>query len=90
MKGVSGQQMAIGLELCRDNSPEWPVGSAEFRAYCLGKGAKTEKELRQKAIDADESRRVSREFRLSDTGAQDRAKKARDSAMKDWRAKLTL
>jgi len=94
---LSREQIDTGIEkvknLCsvKDGDFEWP-NIALTIGICNGnyKTAKTEKQLRQKAIDADESRRVSRERWLADTGAQDRAKKARDSAMKDWRAKLAL
>ena len=80
--------MAVGLQLCRDNSPEWPVGAAEFRAFCLGKNQKTAHDYMVIAGEADEKRRVAREFRLSDTGAQDRAKAARDKIMDGLKAKL--
>ena len=36
LTGVTGRQMADGLNECLDNYPEWPPGAAQFRALCLG------------------------------------------------------
>ena len=66
--------IAITIAVCRDNY----------------KTAKTSEQQRLRTIKEAHERTVAREFRLEDKGAQDRAKKARDSAMKDWRAKLAL
>ncbi len=37
LKGITGRQMADGLNNCLDAYPEWPPGAAQFRAMCLGK-----------------------------------------------------
>lgn len=36
LKGITGQQVASGLEKCLTHCPEWPPGAAQFRALCLG------------------------------------------------------
>jgi len=34
--GITGRQMADGLNKCLSDYPEWPPGAAQFRALCLG------------------------------------------------------
>ena len=34
--GITGRQMADGLNACLRDYPEWPPGAAQFRALCLG------------------------------------------------------
>ena len=36
MRGVSGRQIADGLNFCLTIYPEWPPGAAQFRSICLG------------------------------------------------------
>jgi len=36
LAGITGRQMADGLNLCLDRHPKWPPGAAQFRALCLG------------------------------------------------------
>lgn len=35
--GISGRQMADGLNECLESYPEWPPGAAQFRALCEGR-----------------------------------------------------
>lgn len=36
MTGITGRQIADGLNRCLADYPEWPPGAAQFRALCLG------------------------------------------------------
>jgi len=36
LTGISGRQMADGLNHCLTHHTEWPPGAAQFRALCLG------------------------------------------------------
>jgi len=37
LKGITGQQIADGLNACLEYHTEWPPGAAQFRGACLGK-----------------------------------------------------
>lgn len=80
LKGISREQINYGLNQCAIRGLEWPPSAPEFRAMCTDDEAREWRAFRARAAETDKMLADNR-LRLSDQGAKDRAKKARDEAM---------
>lgn len=91
VEGLTGDQIAKGLQRIVDNPTEWPPGAAEFRALCLGKH-QTEAEREQAALEAQVARQAAEtqrnRLRLRDENRRQRAKAMGDSTMANLYQKL--
>jgi hypothetical protein len=98
MAGVTGQQIADGLNRCLAEYPEWPPGAAQFRALCLGLEAKNidsegnDATWQLKKYEAQQKRddeaRKRKQLEIPDTGAKERNLKVGNAALKKLRGGL--
>lgn len=84
MTGVTGRQIADGLNACLDRFPEWPPGAAQFRALCLGihldkdgnecwqhkkiEAVEKQRLEREKAIPIEDGKLISKRKRAAEVG----------------------
>lgn len=97
--GVTGRQIADGLNQCLENYPEWPPGAAQLRALCLGKNPRNTDSEGNDATwqlahrDAEnkkfwEGRQLEEQLRLEDQGRAERTQKLRKETMSAMFASL--
>ena len=88
--GISGAQMAEGLNACLEHYPDWPPGAAQFRAACLGKVLDSDgKELAPRAgmysTKPPESVQHRQQARLEHHGVRHKRKVAAEKAISEMR-----
>lgn len=90
LKGISGRQIADGLNTCITESPEWPPSAPHFRMMCLGVPTDSKgKELAHRAgmysTKPPESVRNRQRARLEDHGVRHKRKVAAEAALSEMR-----
>lgn len=91
--GITGRQIADGLNACLENYPEWPPGAAQFRALCLGLNPRNVDEQGndstwqhswiERQNQEYQAMRKSKQLRLLDADAVERNKKLGNQTAKN-------
>ena len=88
LEGLTGRQIASGLQALVDDTPDWPPGAGNFRSLCLGRGKSLEESQHGVIREADRDWDAGRQDRLAleDKGKRERSMAAGEKALTALRA----